>query len=151
MQSLLSTAYHSETDDQTENINVILKQYLRAYVCYLQDDWCEWLPLAEFAMNQAQSEITRTSPFFANYGFHPRMRFESVATEQKPVIRDANEFVSTMKVIVSHLRSEMTAAQARQEEYANRFRHPAPRYRVEDLVWLDTKNIRTLRFKKKLD
>lgn len=151
VQSLLSTTYHPETDGQTENTNAILEQYLRAYVGYLQDDWYEWLPLAEFAMNQAQSETTRTSPFFTNYGFHPRMGFEPVATEQKPATRDANEFALTMKAIVSHLRSEMTAAQARQKEYANRSRHPAPCYRVGDLVWLNTKNIRTLRPKKKLD
>ncbi len=38
IQSLLSMAYHSETDDQTEIINAFLKQYLQAYVSYLQDD-----------------------------------------------------------------------------------------------------------------
>lgn len=38
IQSLLSMAYHSKTDDQTEIINAFLKQYLQAYVSYLQDD-----------------------------------------------------------------------------------------------------------------
>lgn len=91
------------------------------------------------------------SPFFANYGFHPQMGFEPVATEQRPASRDANEFASTMESILSHLRSEMLAAQAQHEEYANRSRNPAPRYRVGDYVWLNAKNIKTLRPTKKLD
>ncbi|EFZ03020.2 reverse transcriptase [Metarhizium robertsii ARSEF 23] len=45
----LSTAYHPETDGQTENANAFLEQYLRQYVSFAQDDWDEWLPLAEFA------------------------------------------------------------------------------------------------------
>ncbi|EKV18173.1 hypothetical protein PDIG_11210 [Penicillium digitatum PHI26] len=71
--NLLSTAYHPETDGQTERANAVLEQYLRAYVSYLQDDWSEWLPLAEFTANSHYSESTRVSPFYANYGFHPRI------------------------------------------------------------------------------
>lgn len=151
IQSRLLIIYYSETDGQTENINMILEQYLCVYVGYLQDDWYEWLSLAEFAMNQTQFKTTHILLFFANYGFHPQMRFEPVPTEQKPATHDANDFALTMEAIVSHLHSEMMAAQARQEEYANRSRNPALRYWVGDLIWLNTKNIRTLRPKKKLD
>ncbi|MBW0588255.1 hypothetical protein O181_127970, partial [Austropuccinia psidii MF-1] len=45
----LSTAYHPETDGQTERVNQILEQYLWMYVSYHQDDWNTWFPLAEFA------------------------------------------------------------------------------------------------------
>src|SRR3979411_2793825 len=41
--TLLSTAYHLETDRQTERLNAILEQYLHTYMAYLQDDWAEWL------------------------------------------------------------------------------------------------------------
>ena len=44
----LSTAYHPETDGQTERVNQILEQYLWMYVSYHQDDWNTWLPLAEY-------------------------------------------------------------------------------------------------------
>jgi hypothetical protein len=43
-----STAYHPETDGQTERSNLTLEQYLRSYVNFQQDDWAELLPLAEF-------------------------------------------------------------------------------------------------------
>jgi hypothetical protein len=46
-----STAFHA----QTEIINVVTEQYLRAHVSYLQDDWAYWLSLAEFAANNQDS------------------------------------------------------------------------------------------------
>lgn len=150
--SLLSTAFHPETDGQTERLNAVLEQYLRAYVSYLQDDWNRWLPLAEFAANSLKSETTGMSPFFANYGFHPRMGFEPTITVRgTPATRDAERFAQTMQEILEYLRSESTAAQARYEEQANRHRRPARRYQEGDLVWLDARNIKTLRPQKKLD
>jgi hypothetical protein len=46
-----------------------MEQYLWAHVNYLQDDWAEWLPLAELAANNQASETTELCPFFANKGF----------------------------------------------------------------------------------
>jgi hypothetical protein len=43
---------------------------------FRQDNWVDWLPLAEFALNNAVSEITGFSPFFANYGFNSKLGFE---------------------------------------------------------------------------
>jgi len=62
----LSTAFHPETDGQTEGVNGIMEQYLGSYVNYRQDDWCQWLPIAEFMGNNHASETTGTSPIFAN-------------------------------------------------------------------------------------
>lgn len=63
-----STAFHSQTDGQTERTNAIMEQYLRSYVSYQQDNWTDFLPLAEFATNNHISETTNMSPFQANYG-----------------------------------------------------------------------------------
>jgi hypothetical protein len=147
----LSTAYHPETDGQTERMNAILEQYLRLYVAYLQDDWSDWLPLAEFASNDTVSETTSVTPFFGNYGFHPRLGFEPSLPPEKPAARDAEKFASQMQVITEHMRSEMLVAQARHREQANRKRRPARRFRVDQEVWLDARNIKTLRPAKKLD
>lgn len=72
----LSTAFHPETDGQTERFNAELERYLRAHINYLQDNWVEYLCLAEFAANALPSESTKVSPFFANKGFEPRMSFD---------------------------------------------------------------------------
>ena len=50
----------------------MMEQYLRSYVNYLQDDWAECMPLAEFAANNQASKTTGISPFFTNYGYDPR-------------------------------------------------------------------------------
>jgi hypothetical protein len=151
IQSLLSTAFHPETDGQTERANAVLEQYLRAYVSYLQDDWAEWLPLAEFACNSVRSETTLMTPFHANYGFHPRMGFEPIQPADKPAARDAENFSQHMQSITEYVRSEVKYAQARHEEQANRKRVPARRFSVDQYVWLDSRNIKTLRPQKKLD
>ena len=67
----LSTAFHPQTDGQTERVNQVLEGYLRHYSNFQQDDWSDLLPLAEHAYNIATSESTKVSPFFANYGFNP--------------------------------------------------------------------------------
>ena len=66
-----SIAFHPQTDGQTECVNQILETYLQSHVNYLQDNWVTFLPLAEFAYNNAESATTKHSPFYANYGFHP--------------------------------------------------------------------------------
>ena len=72
-----SSAFHPETNRQTERTNAGVEQYLRAFMNFHQDDWVDWLPLAEFAANNTVSETTNISPFFANYEFHPRLGVES--------------------------------------------------------------------------
>ncbi|EJD32528.1 hypothetical protein AURDEDRAFT_77621, partial [Auricularia subglabra TFB-10046 SS5] len=56
--------------------NAKIEKYLRAWGNTRQDDWSEWLPLAEFAINNRVSSATGSSPFFLNHGRHPRMGFE---------------------------------------------------------------------------
>ncbi|MBW0537472.1 hypothetical protein O181_077187 [Austropuccinia psidii MF-1] len=67
----LTTSFHPETDGQTERVNQILEQYLWMYVSYHQDDWNTWLPLAEFAYNNAEHSSKTQSPFFTIYGRNP--------------------------------------------------------------------------------
>ena len=68
IQANLSTAFHPESDGQTERTNAVIEQTLRAYVNYLQDDWTSWLPMVEFTLNNGVSETTHVTPFFANSG-----------------------------------------------------------------------------------
>jgi hypothetical protein len=103
----LSTAYHPETDGQTENANAFMEQYLRKYINLAQDDLFDWLPMAEFAANNAVNSSTQISPFFANKGFHPRMSFgpPRPITQSSPNrLRDSNaagnDFVTKMADIL---------------------------------------------------
>ncbi|KAJ1307571.1 hypothetical protein OPQ81_001668 [Rhizoctonia solani] len=57
-----STAYHPQSDGQTEIKNQWLEAYLHPYINHRQSDWVDWLPLAEFAHNNSRSEATGKSP-----------------------------------------------------------------------------------------
>jgi hypothetical protein len=147
----LSTAFHPQTDGQTEIFNASMEQYLRAYVSYQQDDWVSLLPMAEFAANNSASETTRMSPFFACYGFDPKMTITVGQATPNPETVNANQKMETMQKIHEHLRAEMRFSQDRQEEGANNRRIPAPRFEVGDEVWLLSRNMRTERPARKLD
>jgi hypothetical protein len=106
----MTVAHRPEGDSQTERMNAVLEQHLRAYVSYMQDDWLDWLPLAEFAANSMFSETIGLSPFFANYGFHPRLGVEPIKPIDMPATRQASAFADQMSAIQDHLREQTTLA-----------------------------------------
>ncbi|KAJ1571867.1 hypothetical protein NDA12_006538 [Ustilago hordei] len=68
----LSTAYHPQTDGQTERVNQVIEQYLRMYCNYEQDDWANLLDTAAFVYNNTVHNSIGVSPFFACYGWNPK-------------------------------------------------------------------------------
>lgn len=153
-----SSSFHPQTDGQTERVNAMVEQYLRAYMGFYQDDWAKWLPLAEFAMNNAVSETTGVSPFFANYGFHPRLGIEpaqppppTLSNHQKQEFFRANQVADRFDRIIAKLKALMEQAIQRYEANANESRTDAPLYRVGDRVWVSTANMKTNRPLKKGD
>jgi hypothetical protein len=88
----LSTAYHPQTDGQTERINQEVEAYLRAFINYRQNDWSKWLPTAEFQYNNKVHSGTKHSPFFLNYGLHPWKGTLSTTTSNP----SANDFTSEL-------------------------------------------------------
>ena len=65
---LRSSAYHSQPDGQTERVNQILEDMLRACVISFLEKWDECLTLAEFSYNNSYQESIRMAPFEAMYG-----------------------------------------------------------------------------------
>ncbi|KAI1667229.1 rve domain containing protein [Pyrenophora tritici-repentis] len=135
----LSTAYHPETDGQTENANAFLKQYLRAYVNYEQDNWALLLPMAEFKANSAINASTGISAFVATKGYEPRSGIELAkaldAQLTAPARRDqlnADKFAERLDKLREFLRQQITWAQAKQAEYANNHRLPALEFKSLD-------------------
>ena len=143
----LSTAFHLQTDGQTERTNAILEQYLRAYVNYQQDNWNELLPLAEFAYNNGYQETIKTTPFHANYGRNPEhhlMTLNHLITEKETSAKD-------MENLHQILREEMTTAQLRQKENYDKHRKCDPNLKSGDIAWFLPCNVKTTRPSKKLD
>ena len=67
----LSTAFHPQTDGQTEQQNSTMEAYLRVFVNFEQNDWARLLPIAEFAYNNAKNANTGHTLFKLNCGYHP--------------------------------------------------------------------------------
>ena len=72
----LSTAFHPQTNGQTEILNRILEGYLRAYTSLEQMNWAKLLPSAEFAYNNSRNSSTKITPFRALYGYDPELRVD---------------------------------------------------------------------------
>ena len=70
----MSTAYHPQTDGQTEIVNKCLEGYLRSYVSDKQGQWVQWLHLAEWWYNTTYHTTTNMTPFQALYGYELNMR-----------------------------------------------------------------------------
>jgi hypothetical protein len=143
----LSTAFHPQSDGQTERINGILEQYLRIFVNFNQDNWVQLLPMAEFAYNNSASASTKVSPFFANYGYHPRFS-ATVTTVTTPA---AEEFAKQLQQIHAQCRKNIADAQAVYKEYADRRRQDSVKFSPGDRVWLRKTHIQTNRPSEKLD
>ena len=158
IKSHLSTAFHPQSDGQTERMNALVEHYLRAYCTYLQDDWASLCASAEFALNNHASEATHVTPFFANFGQHPRTSIEpssacspGLDTRAAAETCRVDEFAANLEQLSAFCKTQIEYARARYETSADVHRQHAPAYKLGDLVWLDTRNIKTRRPSKKLD
>jgi len=143
-----STAYHPQTDGQTERVNQEMEQFLRLFVNERQDDWDELLPLGEFAYNNHVHSSTQQTPFMVDTGRHPRMGFEP--QQPRSHVESVNEFKDRMARGLEEAKAALTKAKDEYALYYNRRRIPAPELKPGDLVWIDNSDIQTTRPSRKL-
>ncbi|PRP74586.1 retrotransposable element protein [Planoprotostelium fungivorum] len=141
---LLSTAYHPETDGQTERVNSVLNQYLRIFCSYMQDDWVPLLATAEFSYNNSIHTATGTTPFFANQGLHP-----NAGSGSRSISDDPNILAVKLREYSDFLHSNLERARQDMKRFADRHRSAEPDYKPGDKVLLSTKNFTTSRPKPK--
>jgi transposase InsO family protein len=148
-QHFCSTAYHPQTDGQTERVNQVLEHYLRAYCNYGQNNWADLLHMAEFVYNNAVHTTIGVSPFFACYGWHPKAHIE---TPCKLGVNDpsSTEFSREHQALVEYLQDRIRQSHSRTIRYYNN-KHRDMEFSVGDLVLVNRKNWRTTRPSQKLD
>ncbi|MBW0492893.1 hypothetical protein O181_032608 [Austropuccinia psidii MF-1] len=130
---------------QTERVNQILEQYVWMYVSYHQDAWHTWLPLAEFAYNNAEHSSTKQSPFFTIYGGNTT--FYSIHISQDaPAGKVSTKLQSVQQVVKEELESGIR----RFKKYTDRNIAIPSDFQPGDKVWLASNNIKTTRPTKKL-
>jgi len=117
IQTKLLTVYYPQTDGQTERINQELKQYLRVFINHRQEQWLDWLGMAEFAYNNKIYTATKTLPFKVNYSQNPRMGFEG---RRKGKYKAVGKFVEKMKKIQEEAKAVLGKAQEEMKKFANK-------------------------------
>ena len=144
----ISTAFHPQSDGQTERVNQILEQYLRCFIDYQQVKWVELLPLAEFSYNSSVHSSTKSTPFALNYGYEPSYDCSLELLPSKLPI--AANRVQQIRERIEMDKNEVDLAQRSQKLFADRKRREL-QLNVGDMVYLSRKNIKTTRPSSKLD
>ena len=81
----MTTAYHPQTDGQTERINQVIEAYLRSHCNLEQNEWVSMLAMVVYAYNHSKHSLTKISPFYSNYGFQPKMSWPTEVQFKNPV------------------------------------------------------------------
>ncbi|WOG95386.1 hypothetical protein DCAR_0414702 [Daucus carota subsp. sativus] len=128
-----STAYHPQSDGQTEVVNKTLEGYLRCFISGKPRDWAKWLPWAEYWYNTSTHSSTKYSPFEIVYGRPPPqlVRFNAHNTavaslEEQLIRRDA---------LLAELKTNLERAQQQMKWYENRHRRHVE-FQEGDMVYL---------------
>ena len=102
-----STAYHPQTDGQTERMNQEIETYLRIYCSNHPENWADQVPLMEFAHNVNVHSATKTSPFRLLYGFDPvalpddldiKSNIPSISKRLKDLVHQRQEAMAALEL-----------------------------------------------------
>jgi len=151
----LSTAFHPQTDGQTEVMNQYMDQRLRPFISYYQDNWDELLPMVDYSQLTLPHSSIGMSPYELLNGRLPRTSFDwntpeaSSPTEQLNQ-QEARKVATRMHNAIEQGKTLMTKAQETMQRNANRHRRPVD-FGPEDKVYVSTKNWKTQRPSRKLD
>ncbi len=147
--------YHSQINDQSEQVNQNIKRYLRFFCLYMQNDWFKWLLMIEFVNNNILSSVIFLILFFMNKSFHSRMSFDSDIIEYEStreclqINRVKNIFEQMNKTLI-FAREALIKAREQMMNQANKHRKKI-NYKIESKMFLNEWNIVTAKSFKKLN
>src|SRR5690349_17013938 len=118
----MSTAFHLQTDGQTEHANQTLEDMLHAFTSYQQDDWDLYLTAAEFTCNNAPNTSTGISSFKINAGYDPLNPYH-VLQHIPDHIPAAYNFMESISNATKVAHDALVLAKANQEKNANKSHH----------------------------
>jgi Reverse transcriptase (RNA-dependent DNA polymerase)/RNase H-like domain found in reverse transcriptase/Integrase zinc binding domain/Chromo (CHRromatin Organisation MOdifier) domain/Retroviral aspartyl protease len=134
----MSTAFHPQTDGQTERMNRTMEEMLRAYVNPLMSNWEELLPLVQHAYNSSVQASTSYTPYEAAFGVEPRSQLTPSYQPKEPGVIDLH---ARIKGTIAGVQANMAKAQQRQATFADQHR-TSKIFAVGDKVLLSTVNLK---------
>jgi len=135
------TVYHSQTDEQSKQMNQTVKMYLRHYVNRNQNNWVQLLLTAQFAYNNTQNKTTEETPFWVNYEYNSKVWQELQAhgsQSQKAILNIAK---------IKKLHRDLANRIQQQTEWTTEVKP----FMVEERVYLRMNNIHVKQRSKKLN
>ena len=127
-----STAFHQQTDEQSERVIQVLEDMLRGYVLDFSGSWDRYIPLMEFAYNNSYQSSIGMTPYEALYGRYRTPMCWIELNEHKIIGPD---LVKDTEEKVQIIQQRLKASSDRQKSYANLKRKDIE-YKVEDKVFL---------------
>ncbi|KAD5317318.1 hypothetical protein E3N88_17264 [Mikania micrantha] len=112
-----STAYHPQTDGQTEVLNRCLETYLRCMCMQAPAQWVSWLTLAEWWYNTTFHSTLKMSPFEALYGFSPPLHIPYIPHDTN--VEAVEIFCRDREAMIQHLKHNLQFARNRMKQYAD--------------------------------
>ena len=117
-----SSAYHPQTDGQTERVNQILEDMLGACVIQYDKNWDKCLALAEFSCNNSYQSSLKMAPFEALYGRRCRTPLSWSQTRERKIF--GPDLITEAENKVKTIQANLKADQSRQKSYADKRREP---------------------------
>jgi hypothetical protein len=136
-----SSAYHPQTDGQTERVNQILEDMLRACIIHYGTSWDKYLALAEFSYNNSYQSSLQMSPFEALYGRRCRTPLSWSETGECKIF--GPDLVVEAEDRVRIIQTNLKTAQSRQKSYVDRRRKPL-QFQIGDFVYLQVSPIKSV-------
>jgi hypothetical protein len=135
-----SSAFHPQTDGQTERVNRSMEQVLRTFCLDKPQAWAEQLCIVEFVLNAAPHVSTGMSPFKLMYGYEPVVPAILGVSDAAAKVPAAEDFLQQMAHDLHAAQESMQKAQEQQRRQANRHRRDHV-FTVGDMVMLSTQNL----------
>src|SRR5258708_5255223 len=114
-----------------EQVNQEIKAYLWVFMSHHQDDWADWLPLAEFAYNNRVHSTTHHTPFELDSGQHPQMGSEPTWSS---AVEAADDFAQQMSQMQDEAKAALKHTADEMAQYYDHQRSPTPTYEVRAKV-----------------
>jgi len=151
----LFTVYHSQIDDQSEQVNQNVERYLRFFCSYMQNDWAKLLFMIKFIDNNALFSVIFSISFFLNKDFHSRMSFELDVIEYKSFrerlqATKVENISENMNKTLKFARESLVKTRKQMMKQVNKHRKEVD-YEIKSKMFLNERNIVTARSFKKLD
>ena len=138
----MSSADHPESDGQSERTNRTVIEALRSYVNERNDNWCDYIPIIEIAINDSKNESTGYSPFELNLGYSPnftQLFQDSSSTDSN--VPAVNEFMKKIRDSLEIAKTNLRKAQTRQKLNADSHRREHS-FQIGEFVYLDRSHLK---------